>query len=84
MERGKEEMGEVGGRGAPPFLGGLQGGRFNWCFPKGLSAHVSHNAPLLEMREDEHGNSPRLPQPSSPKLSWWAFSLSSLPRPLKG
>lgn len=26
VERGKEEMGEAGGRGASPFLGGQQGG----------------------------------------------------------
>lgn len=35
MERGKEEMGEVGGRGASPFLGGLQGGKVQLVFSQG-------------------------------------------------
>ena len=35
MERGKEEMGEVGGRGASPFLGGLQDGEVQLVFSQG-------------------------------------------------
>lgn len=35
MERGKEKMGEVGGKGASPFLGRLQGGEVQPVFSQG-------------------------------------------------
>lgn len=65
-ERGKEEMEEVGERVASPFLGGLQGWEGQLVFSPGSLSPASHNAPLLDMREDGDGNSLSLPQPSNP------------------
>lgn len=83
-ERGKEEMEEVGETVASPFLGGLQGWEGQPVFSQGSLSPASHNAPLLDMREDGDGNSLSLPQPSNPKPSCWAFSHCPLPRLPKG